>query len=273
MNLIDHHIHDFYNQSSEETRLQIGLGPLEFERNKELISRYLIRPNMAIADIGGGTGHYAKWLASLGHQVTLIDPVEKHITLAQKKAKGKGGHFISKLGEARKVPIDDQTIDLVILHGPLYHLPRQQDRINALKEAKRIMKPGATILGFAITYAASSLAALCSGAIHQKDIFEMCKNELTTGSHIPPDHIKGMLVESFFHRPAQLEEEFITAGFQKVAHLAVEGIAWTSGTYFTDWATPDKRERLLELIRLTEADVELLCISPHMMFVAKKLKD
>ena len=57
MNLIDSEITDFYNQSSEESRLTVGLGPLEFERNKDLISRYLPDGKGVIADVGGGTGH------------------------------------------------------------------------------------------------------------------------------------------------------------------------------------------------------------------------
>lgn len=66
MTLIDPSIDAFYSQSGEDTRLTIGLGPLEFERNKELILRYLPAGKCMVADIGGGAGHYAQWLASPG---------------------------------------------------------------------------------------------------------------------------------------------------------------------------------------------------------------
>lgn len=62
----------------------MGLGPLKFECNQELSSRYLLNKGIVI-DIGG-PGIYAEWLAKLGHQVTLIDPVQKHIKQAEKWA-------------------------------------------------------------------------------------------------------------------------------------------------------------------------------------------
>ena len=79
--LINPEIEDFYSQTSEEGRLELGLGPLEFERNKELISRYLPKKGKVI-DVGGGPGVYSEWMAGLGHEVILIDPVEKHIKQA-----------------------------------------------------------------------------------------------------------------------------------------------------------------------------------------------
>ena len=85
--LIDPSINDFYIQSAEETRLQTGLGPLEFLRNKQLINRYLPGKPAVIADIGGGTGHYASWLADMDHEVILVDPVSRHIEQAKKRSR------------------------------------------------------------------------------------------------------------------------------------------------------------------------------------------
>lgn len=143
--LIDSEISDFYTQSSEDSRLKLGLGPLEFERNKDLISRYLPSSGGVIADIGGGTGHYAQWLTTLGHKVILVDPVPKHIQQAEKRAKNSKNSFRCILGEARQLPLDNHSADVVILHGPLYHLQDQGERIAALKEARRILKIGGIV--------------------------------------------------------------------------------------------------------------------------------
>ena len=51
--LISAEIENFYTQTSEEARLQLGLGPLEFERNKDLIQRYLPASKGVILDVGG----------------------------------------------------------------------------------------------------------------------------------------------------------------------------------------------------------------------------
>jgi ubiquinone/menaquinone biosynthesis C-methylase UbiE len=269
MNLIDPNITNFYNQSSEELRLQMGLGPLEFERNKDLISRYLQKEKLLIADIGGGTGHYAEWLAGIGHDVILIDPVEKHIQTAEKRARRSAKGFKCIIGEARELPFTDHSVDLVILHGPLYHLQYEAERIAALNEAKRVLKTGGRILGFAITYAASTIAALQNGMIHQKDIFLMCKEELLNGTHNPPASFPGILTLAYFHRPSILVDEFTKAGFKIIDLIAVEGIAWLDNKFFEDWASPQKKEVLLEVIKLTEKDAELLCLSPHIMLAAE----
>ena len=266
--MIDPAITAFYTRHSEDSRLQIGLGPLEFERNKLLIGRYLQTNVLTVADVGGGTGHYAAWLCGLGHRVTLIDPVPQHIEQAKRKAKRNGNGFACLLGEARRLPLENASVDIVILHGPLYHLQERSDRLLALKEARRVLKPGGVMLGFAITHAASAVTALHSSMIHQPQIFSMCRSELLTGQHEPPDGMPGILPHAYFHRPRMLVDEVDEAGFTVTGLYAVEGLAWMDGQFFQSWADPTKRTRLLELVGLTESDRELLCFSPHMMVSA-----
>lgn len=264
MNLIDSAIADFYTRSNEDTRLQIGLGPLEFERNKLLIGHYTNGQTLQIADIGGGTGHYSSWLSARGHQVVLVDPIPLHL----EKAKRKPGKFKCILAEARSLPFDDGSFDLVILHGPLYHFQDQADRLKAIKEARRIIRPGGIVLGFAITHAASTLAALHTGMIHDSRIFQMCRMELLSGEHNAPEGMNGILSCAHYHRPEELLGEFIGSGFSINGLHAVEGMAWMGSNFFQSWNDPHKKKTLLELVRLTEQDQSLLCFSPHMMISA-----
>lgn len=271
MGLIDQKIDQFYSNSAEDIRLTMGLGPLEFERNKLLISRYL-GDKMKVADIGGGSGHYAKWLANLGHEVTLIDPVQKLVNLAQKRSKSPGKSFHVVMGEARKLPFSDRSLDLIVFHGPLYHIQDKKERIEALEEAWRVLKPGGKLLGFAISHSASTVAALQSGLIVDSSVFEMCKLELTTGIHHPPSNFPGMLPAAFYHRPAQLEDEYRQAGLIPKNLFPVEGMAWLDGKFFEHWADVKKREVLLKTIELTENDRDLLGFSPHFMLVGEREK-
>jgi ubiquinone/menaquinone biosynthesis C-methylase UbiE len=149
-NLISQELEDFYNKASEETRLEKGMGIFEFERIKELIEKHISKPKSTIIDIGGGTGKYSEWLAKKGHTVHLIEPVLKHIKLAEKRAKKLQNPFTVTIGEAKKLPYQEHTADLVILHGPLYHLQKREDRVAAILEAKIVLKKVGIILGFAI---------------------------------------------------------------------------------------------------------------------------
>ncbi|MGK0459118.1 MAG: 2-polyprenyl-3-methyl-5-hydroxy-6-metoxy-1,4-benzoquinol methylase, partial [Polaribacter sp.] len=85
--LISKELEDFYNKASEETRLEKGMGIFEFERIKDLIELHISKPNTTIIDVGGGTGKYSEWLTKNGHTVHLVEPVLKHIKLAEKRAK------------------------------------------------------------------------------------------------------------------------------------------------------------------------------------------
>ncbi|HTK19635.1 MAG TPA: class I SAM-dependent methyltransferase [Mucilaginibacter sp.] len=267
--LINLDIDDFYSTTSEEGRLQLGLGPLEFERNKELIGRYLPKKG-TIIDVGGGPGIYSEWLAGLGNEVILIDPVEKHIRQANKRSAKARKPFKSLLGEAQKLELADNIADMVILHGPLYHLQSKTNRIGAIREAKRVLKPKGVVLGFAINHTASTLAALLNGFIHAPEIFDMCLEELKSGIHTPPKSMPGVMPSAYFHRPAELKAEFEEAGLTHLDICAVEGLIWMDKNYFETRSDSNKKEKIMELMKITENDPALLSLSPHMMIAGRK---
>ena len=169
--LISKELENFYNKASEETRLEKGMGIFEFERIKELLSLHITKPNTTIIDVGGGTGKYSEWLSTKGHNVHLLEPVLKHIKLAEKRAKKLKNPFSVTVGEATKLPYKDNSADLVILHGPLYHLQKREDRVAAILEAKRVLKKGGIILGFAINATASTVVGLMNGMLHANSFF------------------------------------------------------------------------------------------------------
>jgi len=268
--LIDKKIDEFYSQTSEQDRLRYGLGPLEFERNKDLIQRFITIPNAVILDVGGGPGIYSEWLALQGYDVHLVDPVEKHIQQAKKRASKLKNNLNCILGEARFLDFPENSVDLIILHGPLYHLQEKQDRIKALTEARRVLKPSGIMLGFAINYTATTLVGLIQGAIHNPDFFNMCKEELMTGIHQAPSDMPGILPKAFYHKPLELKEEIEEAGFNYIDTFAVEGIIWLEKNYFDAFYNPQKKTRLFELLKITETDKNVLALSPHMMVAATK---
>jgi len=269
-NLISNEIDQFYSGASEDKRLTFGLGPLEFERNKELIGRYLSAESSVIIDVGGGPGVYAEWLADMGHNVHLIDPVSKHIRQAQKRTGKLKKTFRAVLGEARKLDFPERFADVIILHGPLYHLQLRDDRIKALQEAYRILKPGGILLGFAINHTISTITGLLNGMIHDPQFYAMCQSELNTGIHNPPASWPGILPEAFFHKPGELTNEVLEAGFSDPKLFAVEGMVWLDSKYFESRSDPKKKEAMMDLLKSTEENRDLLSLSPHLMVCGRK---
>ncbi|EAQ42240.1 class I SAM-dependent methyltransferase [Polaribacter sp. MED152] len=268
--LISKELENFYNKASEETRLEKGMGIFEFERIKELLTRHISKPNCTIVDVGGGTGKYSEWLAKEGHDVHLIEPVAKHIKLAQKRAYKLKNKFTVTLGEARNLPLKPELADIVILHGPLYHLQKREDRIIAIKEAKRVLKKGGIVLAFAINATASTVVGLMNGMIHANSFFEMCKEELTSGIHNAPKDFPFLLTDAYYHKPTDLKSEFLENDFEILNLFAVEGMIWLDNEYFANMLDKKKSKTLKALQKLTENDEYLLPFSPHMMIAARK---
>ncbi|KEO72678.1 class I SAM-dependent methyltransferase [Anditalea andensis] len=268
--LISNNIEVFYNRASEETRLDKGMGIFEFERVKFLIDKYIPFPSSTILDIGGGTGKYSEWLANKGHQVHLIEPLPKHLKIAQNRAEKLKNRFSVHSGTSQNLDFPNDFADLIILHGPLYHLQKKKDRELAVKEAKRVLKKEGIILGFAINYTASTLAGLLNGLIHKETFFEMCKKELTIGMHHPPDDYPWLLAEAYYHKPEELRNEFEKQGLTYLNMYAVEGMIWLDKDYFASMSDDKKKSTLIELLHITQNDQDLLPFSPHMMIAVKK---
>jgi SAM-dependent methyltransferase len=268
--LISRNIELFYTKASEETRLNKGMGVFEFERVKTLIEKYTPNSSSKIVDIGGGTGKYSEWLAEKGHQVHLVEPVSKHLKIAQNRANKLKNKFSVRMGESRKLEFPNNYANLIILHGPLYHLQNEEDRNLTIQEAKRVVKNNGIILAFAINYTASTLVGLLNGLIHKKPFFEMCKEELTIGKHDPPEDFPWLLAEAYYHKPEQLKDEFINQGLTYLNTYAVEGMAWLDKDFFSNMLNEKRKRTLLELIQVTENDPYLLPFSPHMMIATQK---
>ncbi len=267
--LINRTIELFYTKASEETRLNKGMGVFEFERVKKLIEKHTSNSTIKIIDVGGGTGKYSAWLAQKGHHVHLVEPVPKHLTIAQNRASKLKNKFSVHRGESQNLDFANNYADLIILHGPLYHLQNEEDRISTIQEAKRVVKKNGIILAFAINYTASTLVGLLNGLIHKKSFFEMCKTEITTGIHNQPNDFPWILPEAFYHNPSQLKAEFES---QKLTHLntyAIEGMAWLDKDFFTSIQNDHRKKTLIELIEITENDPHLLAYSPHIMIAVK----
>lgn len=97
-------------------------------------------------DVGGATGTHARWLVADGHAVTLVDPVPAQVDVA---ARIPGVRAL--VGDARSLDHVGASADAVIMLGPLYHLQDRADRLRALTEALRVLRPGGVVFAGAIS--------------------------------------------------------------------------------------------------------------------------
>lgn len=262
-----------YEQGQEVHRLSQGVGQLELARTQELLSRYLPAPPAVIFDVGGGSGIYACWLAQQGYEVHLIDAIPLHIEQAHAASQAQSEHPLASavVGDARQLDRADNSVDAVLLMGPLYHLTEQPDRLAALKEAYRILKPEGLIFAVGISRFASTLDGLFSGYLDDPTFVKIVKQDLINGQHRNLTNHPAYFTTAFLHHPAELQTEVQEAGFSDVTLFSIEGSGWLLQNFEAHWTDPERRDRLLQAIRWLETEPSTLGISAHIMAIAKKV--
>lgn len=262
-------LRQFYAQGSEEGRLDEPLGQVEFHRTLELISRRLPAPPGVVADIGGGPGRYSLWLSDRGYHVKHRDLIPQHVEQLRTHLRP-GASLDTAVGDARHLDLADNSVDVVLLLGPLYHLQEAEDRLAALREAYRITKPG----GFLASAAISRWAPRLDGFLVQR-MYEDFPGLLASVQQVESDGIISPLVPGGFtaytHRPQDLRDELSAAAWSVDYVASVEGLAFALSDLAERLATPGGREAVMAAARGVEAVPELLGLGPHLLAIASRL--
>jgi ubiquinone/menaquinone biosynthesis C-methylase UbiE len=268
--MIDDAIRVHYEQGQEWERLRRDGGTLELVRTQELLQRYLPAPPATVLDVGGGPGVYASWLAQLGYQVHLIDPIPLHVAQARDLAEAQPAHpFTAALGDARRLAEPDASFDAALLLGPLYHVTERTQRLAALSEARRILRPGGIALVVGISRFASLLDGLRQGILDDPLAEQIVAQDLADGQHRNPDVERnpGWFTTAFFHHPDELVTEVAESGLILDALIGIEG---PGGFVGHGWEDPKKRPAIVRAARAVEQERSLLGLSPHLLAVARR---
>ncbi len=212
----------YYNKFNEEKRLDSRHGQVEFVTSMKYIHKYLDeieakkpRPQIQILDVGAATGRYSVPLAEEGYDVTAVELVKHNLA----RLKAKGSSVKAYQGNAMKLKrFEDNSFDMVLVFGPMYHLHDKEEKQKALSEAKRVVRPDGVIL---VAYIMNEYSVI-TYAFKEKHIKEGIAN--------------GMLDESFhctkkandlysFVRTEDIEELNQAVGLKRVQIVAADGAA------------------------------------------------
>lgn len=266
----DEAMHAYYERGEEADRLDTPIGRVELARTKEIVLRHLPAPPAVVADIGGGPGRYATWLADLGHRVHHRDPVPLHVEHAR-AASARSVGVETAVGDARHVDLGGDSVDAVLLLGPLYHLPHRGERLTALAEARRIVRPGGVVFAAAISRWAARLHSVLADRAYRElpEILAGHLDELERTGQVPPIHEAAFT--GYAHRPDELRAEIVEAGFDVIELVNVEGPAGLLVDLDQRLADPADTEVVLDSARAVEAVPELLGVGPHLLAVARPM--
>jgi ubiquinone/menaquinone biosynthesis C-methylase UbiE len=261
-----------YASGYEANRLSgSAQGELERIRTQEVIARFLPRPPARIIDVGGAAGVYSLWLLDQGYDVHLIDALPLHVELST-QAFNQHTHrsrASACVGDARQLDQPESSADVVLLLGPLYHLTERDDRLQALHEAYRVLRPGGALFAAGISRFASLLDGLARNLVDDSAFHAILQEDLETGQHRNPQHHPDYFTTAFFHHPDELVEEVAEVGFVLDSLLPVEGPAWLLPNLAERLGDPGKRTQLLALLRAVEEEPSLIGVSAHLLAVAR----
>ena len=269
--IVDPAIQAFYNQAPEESRLETDRSQLERFRTQELILRHVPNPPGVVLDVGGAAGVYAFWLAERGYEVHLVDATPRLVEVARRRNGGASSPLAScRVADARALPVGDNTAALMLLLGPLYHLPDATDRRVALSEAIRVLQPGGVLFAAGISRFASALDGLSRELFRDPAFAPIVARDLVDGHHLNPTGRLDYFTTAFFHHPAELRHEVTAAGFDVLNVYGIEGPAWMLPDFDERWNDPTRREILFHVARALELEPSVVGCSAHLLAVGRK---
>jgi ubiquinone/menaquinone biosynthesis C-methylase UbiE len=260
-------IRRYYEAGQEAERLEDPVLRWEKLRTLDLLDRFLPPAPAVILDVGGAAGAYAFPLAEQGYIVDLIDPVPLHIEQAQQRATmQERAPRKLQAGDARAIPCEDEVADAVLFFGPLYHLTSADDRLQAVREAHRVLRTGGVLMAVAISRFASALDGILRGLIRDPRFVQILEQDLRTGQHRNETDNLCYFTTAYLHHPDEFKMELIEAGFPNPNLCAIEGPLWN----IQQFTSAEQHGQLMATVRALESEATLMGASAHIMGIATK---
>jgi ubiquinone/menaquinone biosynthesis C-methylase UbiE len=268
--MVDVEILKYYEHGLERDRLTSGRQRIEFLRIWDLLERYLPPAPARVLDVGGGAGVYALPLAAAGYEVHLVDPVPLHVEQAITASRAAAVQLASiTVGDARALEAAEAGVDVVLLLGPLYHLTDRADRITALREARRVVRPGGLVVAKALSRFYPIFENLAGDRLPKPGEIEDTARFLADGQYRNPSGDPMGFTTSYFHRPEELTDEILEAGLDLRVLAGASGSVKLLPGLAQRLEDADQRDHVLSILRLVETEPSIIGMSQNFVAVAQ----
>ena len=263
-------IRERYDSAPEREWERLDRHRTEFAVTLRALAGYLPAPPARILDCGGGPGRYAVELARQGHAVTLFDLSAGNLALAQTKAHEAGVELV-EIAQGTAVDLSryaDASFDAVLLMGPLYHLLHEEERLAALAEARRVVRPGGLVVAAFISRYAGHRWAAASEPTWLVDDPDSERKLLDSGL-LPPRPLRPGGFVAYFAHPSEVEPLCRRAGLEVQAVLGVEGLV-SQIEEGVNQLTGDAWDRWVDVNWRVAPDPSLHGGAEHLLAVARR---
>ena len=264
----DDEIFDYESQRLEQN------NPVELA----MISRYLerwIEPDSDVADIGVGVGHYSELLARRGCRLHLVDVSENLLDATRRRLED--ADLDDAVEEATVASatdldfLDDESLDAILLLGPLYHLPQRDARHRCIEEAHRVLRPGGVVFATGINrlyYLRERFDGDPSEIADNADLFRDLMRDGIVDEKRPAPKLRQSLCRAHL-TTCEDHRRLLAPLFDEVLMAGVESFTGHNQTNLYE-LDADARQTCLELVESTATTEAGRGASEHFLYVGRK---
>lgn len=251
-------INKYTNYNEDERLVKDRAHNIEFLTTMRYIQKYL-KPGAKILEIGAATGRYSITLAKMGYDVTAVDLTPKHVEIMKQKSK-RLKNFQCMVADALDLNMfKDNSFDLVLNLGPMYHLFNLKDKNKAISETLRVAKKNAICM---FAYLSSSSLLLYS--VRTNDVLHVVSLMDKTGrtKDIPEEIFACSYIEDFKKLFEKTKSKYIT-------NITTDGIS----PYMREWIEQLSKkdyEAFKNWHFMTCERLDHQGLSCHLLYICKK---
>lgn len=263
---------NYYNQFDEWGRLE--REPIEFQVNWHFIKKYLPQTGYVL-DNGAGPGKYSMELGKEGYTVILTDLTPRLVEIAKDKAKelkleGQFEGFYAADASDLNM-IKDEQFDASLMLGPMYHLQKEDERIQAVRELNRVTKKR----GFVFVAFMPRIRHILTSLINPEnwkpnDNMDTIVQFSQTGCFNHAD--EGRFTGAYYFNIEEIIPFMESQGFETLELIGSNPGAILNNDSWNYWRDKGDQEvrKIIDLIKEKAADPYILGISTHLLYIGKK---
>ena len=250
-------VQEVYRRFDENNRLNKSQAArVEFLTTVRYIERYLT-PGAKILDIGAGAGEYSLYFARKGYSVSAVELADANIVAFRAKLKAQDDVDLVQGNALDLSRYVDNSFDVVLLFGPLYHLHAEEDKLKCIEEAKRVCKPGGKIF---FAFISNDIVILT---------MQQFQSDYLVSGHYNKDTFRLDDFPFVFHTVDHCRALLAKADIQITHEVAADGVSELLKDLVNTMDTATYQQYLRYHFYICEKP-ECLGMSNHLLFVGKK---
>jgi 2-polyprenyl-3-methyl-5-hydroxy-6-metoxy-1,4-benzoquinol methylase len=214
---------EYYENYKEEERFSTNNArKIEFITSTRALDA-LLPLTARVLDCAAGTGAYAFYYAEKGYNVTALDIAPRHVEVMNEQMKQKRLNLAAAVNDATDLSrFEDQSFDVVLCMGPMYHITEKAMRDRCYSECVRVLREG----GLLVTAYISRFFIFPHVALSDNAYLnaELAKSLTKTGT-LKHDDPNCFWTESYYSTPEEMEKDYKENSLEVIDHLAADGLA------------------------------------------------